>query len=132
MHRKVLSRCDKCLRGGAPTGPYGGVDRAPMARGVGVFSGEIEGIFERRGHFNRRINTVYGEVAIGPKYVGIGLPVVCFAGEELGFDPFRVQREDAGQSVAGDAGKVSRSGLVESDAAWAAYPAGEEIGGLGV
>ena len=69
--------------GGALTGADSGVDRAPVASGVGVLAGEVEGIKGGEAHFGASINGSSWDVAVGAIGEGVALPVVGMAADEL-------------------------------------------------
>jgi len=86
---------------GAIAGTDSGVDRAPMAGDISVFSGEVKGVFDRGGQIENGVERPGGNVAVGAVAEWIGLPVVRGAADELGAQVVDWERKDACQLLAG-------------------------------
>jgi hypothetical protein len=57
-----------------------------VAGGVGVFSGEEEGICHGFGHKKRSVEASGGDVTVGSEGVWVAVPVVGVDAEELALD----------------------------------------------
>ena len=90
--------------GGALAGADGGVDGSPVAGGVSVFSGEVEGVVGGDGHLGASVEGSGGDVAVGSAGEGVVLPVVGVAEEELTAEVGWVEGEDFSEGFAGGFG----------------------------
>ena len=84
------------------------MNSAPVASGIGVFPGEVEGVVCRECHFGARVEGSGGNVAVDADGEGVALPVVGVAGDELAANVGGVERENSGQLVAGGFAELLR------------------------
>jgi len=101
------------LFGGAFAGSYSGVDGAPVASDIRVFAGEVEGIFDGSGEFEDGVESAGGNVTVSAVSIGIGLPVMGGAAEELVSHVFDGEREDACEFLAGEIADLLAGALSE-------------------
>jgi len=101
------------LFGGAFAGADGGVDGAPVAGDVSVFAGEVEGAFDGCGKFENGVESSGGDVAVGTESVGVSLPVLRGAIDELAAQKIEGEREDAGELLTGNVADLLAGALRE-------------------
>lgn len=101
------------LFGGTFTGADGGVDGAPMAGHVGVFAREVEGVFDGGGEFEDSVEAAGGDVAVGTEGVGVGLPVLGGATDELVAQVIDGEGKDAGEFLNGEVADLLAGALRE-------------------
>ena len=89
------------LCGYAEAGTHCSVDGAPVAGGVGVFSGEEECVGDGLGHLLWGVEASGGNVTVGSERVRITTPVVGVDANELTLHLCEFETEDLCQRDAG-------------------------------
>ncbi len=124
---------------GAETGFQRGMDGAPVAGGVGVFSGEEEGVFDgfsEEGGLGGGVagaGGADGQPTVGTQGVFVGLPIVGVNGAEFGLNAGLRQVEGFGEGGACAEGEFRWGKAEQRGGAWTSHPAGdaERCGGVG-
>ena len=98
---------------GALAGADGGVDGAPVAGDVGVFAGEVESVLDGSGEFQDGVEAAGGDVAVGAEGVGVGLPVLGGAVDELVAEVVDGGGENAGELLNGEVADLFAGALGE-------------------
>ena len=120
------------LIGGAKAGADSGVDRSPVAGGVGVLAGEVERVVGGDSHLTACVERAGGYVAVGAPGKCVALPIVRVATDELLAECLDWQREDGGEGFTSEFAELAGSEVDEGFATRAACPAGDGVGRIGM
>ena len=110
------------LGGGAEAGAEGGMDGAPVARGVGVFACEEEGVVGGNGHFGAGVKRAGGDVRVGAAEECVGVPGVGVGLNEERAEVVGGDVEDFGEGFAGFAAQLVGGEVGEGGGAGTADP----------